>query len=38
MCLDLFKTLGNDLNDKRKDNCLFNILLKLAKKPEQFNF
>ena len=38
MCLDLFKTLGIDPNDKRKDNCFPNILLNLAKKPEIIQF
>ena len=30
MCLDVLKALGIDLNDKRKENCFPNVLLKLT--------
>ena len=38
MCLDVLKALGIDLNDKRKENCFPNVLLKLTKKPEIIQF
>jgi len=38
MCLDVLKALGIDLNDKRKENCFPNILLKLTQKPEIIQF
>ena len=38
MGLDLLKTLGVDLNDKRKENYFPNVLLKMTQKPEIIEF